>query len=106
MTSTCPPDKPFANNDIYQIGDQVVEFRRCVSAEVCRAWAPSTTAANPKCGNFDPSKSGGDLTCHLCCYGNNAQGYGCNADTNPAPETLFKLNEQHPQGWPVQDYQK
>ena len=84
QTDLCPPDKPFAMNDIIKIGDRVLEFRRCVNRQTCQVLWFQDTSNIPECLPFDPSQSG-DLTCHLCCYGE-----GCNTLTNPPDNTMYR----------------
>lgn len=84
-THACPDSQPYCMNDIIKIGDQVLEFRRCIDELSCDNLWYQSTSDNPLCLNFDPAASSGDLACHLCCYGD-----GCNFDTIPPRDTLYR----------------
>ncbi len=85
QTYLCPAGQPFAMNDVIKIGDRVLEFRRCVDRPTCENLWYAQTSNEPRCLNFDPGDGGGDITCHLCCYGD-----GCNTLTNPPANTLYR----------------
>lgn len=81
----CPPEKPYAMNDVYQQGTNVQEYRRCASEQMCKNLWVQATEGNPLCENFDPQSPEPSLECHICCYGDE-----CNLDTNPPGSTLYQ----------------
>lgn len=94
-TKVCDPGKPYCMNDIIKIGDQVLEFRRCVDDDTCDNLWYQSTSDNPLCLNFDPAANTGDLTCHLCCWNGdggvwNHLDEACNLDTIPTRAHLYQ----------------
>lgn len=98
-TVLCPADKPYAMNDIYQTGADVIQYRRCVNAQVCDEQYFQATSDKPLCLDFDPNIPD-DLTCHLCCYEEGqVEPNGdlttkasnvCNTLDSPPKDTLFR----------------
>lgn len=87
-TVTCPADRPYGMNDIYQTGSDVIQYRRCVNERVCDEQWFQGTSDKPLCLNFDPNIPD-DLTCHLCCYTAPGQP-ACNTLDVPPKDTWYR----------------
>jgi hypothetical protein len=83
--TTCPNEKPYCMNDIFQpAGLSPKLYKRCASAVDARDLWYMQSSDKVVCFQYDSSTFRDEIVCHLACYGDH-----CNQNALPPKETWW-----------------